>query len=919
MALFPTSLRGRLIALLLLSFVPALAATAYFTLQHERNATQYQRRDIVNLAQLAAAKQEAALQAVRGTLAAFAHTAAGFERAPKRCLATLARLLPEYPEYASLLVVDLDGYTRCGAPATNRLYLGDRPYFGRVKASGTFVVGEYVRGRLTNKPVIPVAHPIHDRADRTVAVLVAGLDVAGLGALLGGAWVAPGTSLLALDRNGVVIVARGDSTQPGTSLADTVLGRSMLRGGAGVVSVGSGQRARLYGFARTNDGGFHIAVGRALNDVETDVHRIFWRNVIALIGVWLLMLGIVWVGTYHLALKPIRRLNRTAQLLAAGHLTVRSAFAGRTAARELTQLAHAMDRMAVSLAQREAEIRDGESRLAEVLAIAADGIVVADERQTVTLFNRGAELMFGYRAEEVIGQPLDILLPERFRAHHKGLVMAFAAGPDGARRMGERREISARRKDGSEFPADVSISKSTHKGDVILTAIVRDVTERKQAESAMLHLALHDPLTGLPNRSLFRERLQQAMGEAQRDGRLVAVVFLDLDRFKIINDTLGHDMGDHILSEVASRLDSCLRRGDTVARLGGDEFTLIFADIAKIDDVDLLLRKIIDAISAPLQIGGSELFVTASLGVTVYPLDDSDIDVLLRNADTAMYAAKESGCNNYRFFDVKMNDKLAGRLDLESRLRHALDRDEFFLEYQPQCDAHTGRIAGLEALLRWRDGAAVIAPDRFIPVAEETGLIVPIGRWVLERACKQGKIWHETTGLTPIIAVNVSGRQFAQADFVATVERALVESDLVPACLELELTESILMDNTAQSLEKLLRLHALGVRMAVDDFGTGYSSLAYLKRFPIATLKIDRSFVSDIPGDRDDAAIVVAICALGENLGLNVVAEGVETLEQSVFLQQHGCRLMQGFYYGKPLDVDRISSLLSRSRREVGS
>lgn len=912
MKLFPSSLRGRLIVLLSVSFVPAVLATGYFSVQHERNAAQHQRRDIVNLAQLAAAKQDAALQSARSTLAALARAGIGVGRDPRRCAAVLARLLPQHSEYTSLFVVGIDGYVRCGAPAKKRIFVGDRPYFQQAVARRTFSVGEYIRGRLTDKALIPVAYPIRDVNDKVMAVLVAGLDARGLSALLSGAWVARGTRLLALDRNGVVIGVHGDSIQPGEDLSNTSLGRSVMSGRGSMVSLIEDDGTRLYGIAHTVDHSIHIAVGRDRADIEADAHRIFLRNLVALVGVWLAMLAIVWVGAYYVALKPIRQLNRVAQRLSAGHLQTRSAFAGAAPARELAHLAQAMDHMAVSLSQREADIRDSESRLSEILAIAVDGIVVADERQTIALFNRGAELMFGYTAAEVVGQPLDILIPERFRANHGPLVAGFAAGGNVSRRMGERREVLGLRKNGSEFPADISISKSTHKGETILTAIVRDVTERREAERAMQHLALHDPLTGLPNRTLFREQLQQAIREAERENRLVAIAFLDLDRFKIVNDSLGHEVGDAILMRVAERIQSCLRRGDTVARLGGDEFTLIFADVAQLDDVDALLRKLIDAIAAPLQINGTELFVTASVGVTVYPMDDGDIDVLLRNADTAMYDAKENGRNNYRFFDIKMNAKLEGRLAFESRLRRALERDEFFLEYQPQIDVRDGRVVGFEALLRWRDDGHVVPPDQFIAIAEETGLIVPIGLQVLRRACAQAQAWHEKTGLSPVIAVNVSGRQFAQADFVADVEQALASSGLDPACLELEFTESILMDKTDQSLVKLSTLDGIGIRMAIDDFGTGYSSLSYLKRFPLTTLKIDRSFVSDIPDDRDDAAIVTAICALGQNLDMGLVAEGVETEGQAAFLRARGCYFMQGFFYGRPMPPADALSLLVR-------
>ena len=445
---------------------------------------------------------------------------------------------------------------------------------------------------------------------------------------------------------------------------------------------------------------------------------------------------------------------------------------------------------------------------------------------------------------------------------------------------------------------------------------LQDVTEYRRTQERLNHLAHYDTLTGLPNRVLLQDRLSQAMVEADRRDRLVAVMFLDLDRFKIINDTLGHDVGDALLKSVAERLKSCVRVGDTISRLGGDEFTIVLANIAHVDDVVHVAQKIIASFIAPFHIDGRELFGSPSLGITLYPFDDNDIDSLLRNADAAMYHAKELGRNTFQFYTAELNRRTAKRLALETALRHAIERNELLLHYQPQLNLKTGRITGAEALLRWRHpGMGLISPLEFIPLAEETGLIIPIGEWVLRRACAQARVWHELGFKDIQIAVNLSGRQFQHHHLARLVKQVLKETPLAPRSLDLELTESLLMHNTEAILGAMDELHAHGVVFSMDDFGTGYSSLSYLKRFPIDTLKIDQSFVRDIPRDPDDAAIARAIVSMAHSLGMKVIAEGVETAQQLAFLRANRCDGMQGYYFSKPVSAEDMTRLLQNDRR----
>jgi diguanylate cyclase (GGDEF)-like protein/PAS domain S-box-containing protein len=742
--------------------------------------------------------------------------------------------------------------------------------------------------------------------------------------------------------------------------------------------------------------------------------------------------------------------------------------------RELREIALRREQM-----RAETERRTVDERFRNILTIAADAIIAVDGDQRITLFNRGAERAFGYRAEEVTGQLLDILLPSRFGKTHRQHVQDFACGADGARSMNDRREIYGRRKNGEEFPAEASISKLTENGKTSFTVILHDITERKRAEQELrllqgitqsaneacdvhaalavtlnkvcettgwtlaqawvpgpggatmecspawhcrgngleefrtaslsfvfgpgeglpgrvwsskqpvwisdvmrdvnfmranvaraaglktgiwipvlvgeevlavieffarepreqdarlirlisavaaqlgsvirrkhteerLHyLAHYDPLTGLPNRVLFTDRLQQAIIEADRHERLVGVVFLDLDRFKTINDSLGHGIGDLFLKEVAGRLARCVRAGDTVARQSGDEFTLVLADMGHVGHAARVAQKILDGLAHPFHVAGHELYAGASLGMTLYPLDEHNIEGLLRNADIAMYRVKERGGNGYEFYAADMTSKAHARLALENALRHALEREEFELHYQPVVDLDSGHIKGVEALIRWRHPErGLVLPGEFIPVAEETGLIAPIGEWVLRTACRQCHEYSLAGGPPLRLAVNVSPRQFGRGEILNVVTRILDETGFDSHQLDLEITETLLMQHAEAVLEVMHELGALGVRFSVDDFGTGYSSLSYLKHLPIGWVKIDKSFVDDIPADPNDAAIVSAIISMAHSLGLKVIAEGVETKEQLEFLRAQGCDMAQGYYFSRPLPAEKIMPIL---------
>lgn len=458
----------------------------------------------------------------------------------------------------------------------------------------------------------------------------------------------------------------------------------------------------------------------------------------------------------------------------------------------------------------------------------------------------------------------------------------------------------------------------------VLEHSIRYAIERKKAEEKILFLAYYDSLTSLPNRVLFKDRLNQTLLIAQRHQRILAILFLDLDNFKRINDTLGHPAGDELLKQVACRLSNYIRKSDSisrystdefsavVARLGGDEFTIMLTEVSHVHDAMKVAQRILNAIAQPFDIEGHEVFITASIGIAVYPVDGEDVDSLLKNCDTAMYHAKNEGRNNYKFYEQSLNKTALDILALENNLHKALDKQEFRVYYQPRIDIRTRNVVGFEALIRWQHPQkGIIPPSEFIPMAEESGLIIPIGEWVLNEACKQNKAW-QAAGFAPIfISVNLSGKQFKQQNLINVIDHAMSDVRLDPKYLELEITESIIQD-TKSTAGILRELRNLGLKIAVDDFGTGYSSLSYLRRFPLDTLKIDRSFVKDIAKDPDSEAIVKAIIAMAHCLKLRVIAEGVETEEQLKFLSDEGCDEFQGYLISPPLPADEVVRFLAK-------
>jgi diguanylate cyclase (GGDEF)-like protein/PAS domain S-box-containing protein len=586
--------------------------------------------------------------------------------------------------------------------------------------------------------------------------------------------------------------------------------------------------------------------------------------------------------------------------------------------------------------------KESDARYRGLLEAAPDAMVVVNQDGKIVLLNVQAEKQFGYRRDELVGQKITNIIPQGFE--ERLIADALRSVEDAlAQQIGTGIELYGRRKNGSEFPIEIMLSPLESAGEILVTAAIRNITTRKKAEALLVQkieelnrsneelvksadvartmtqqmtdLAEHDALTGLPNRLLLNDRVGNAVAFAQRNKCQVAVLFLDLDGFKHINDSLGHAIGDRLLQSVATSLRDCVRAPDTVSRHGGDEFVILLPELRRPQDAAIAATRLLRAIAKSHSIDGHDLHVTTSIGVSVYPDDGLDAETLIKNADTAMYQAKENGHQRYQFFRQAMNVRAVERQSIEEHLRRALERREFTVHYQPKINLDSKVITGVEALIRWTHPTrGLISPLQFIPVAEDCGLILPIGAWVLREACAQARAWVDVGLPFMTMAVNVSAKQFENENFMRDIFAILDETGLDPRYLELELTESVLMRRAELTASILLTLRERGIRVAVDDFGTGYSSLSYLRKFPLDALKIDRSFVSQITTIPDEMTIVRAIISMGRSLNLRVIAEGVETQGQFDFLKIHQCDEAQGYYFSPPVPPQEFARLLLESQ-----
>ncbi|MCP4090190.1 MAG: EAL domain-containing protein [Gammaproteobacteria bacterium] len=569
-----------------------------------------------------------------------------------------------------------------------------------------------------------------------------------------------------------------------------------------------------------------------------------------------------------------------------------------------------------SLSKMSRERKQAEVRLKQAATVfenVTDGVIITDANGAIVTINHAAAEITGYRKEEVVGKQPNILKSDRhgpwfFKSMWRTLKKTNQW----------RGEIWNRRKNGEVFPCWLTISAVRDDDTEEIkhyVSMMSDITAIKESQERLQHMAHHDPLTNLPNRLLFNARLEHAIDRAHREKSGIGVMFLDLDNFKPINDGLGHPVGDKALQLVAKRLVDLLRGEDTVARIAGDEFAIIMEEITDSQGISRVAGEILSAFEVPFRIDGQELHLTTSIGISLYPNDGKEVTVLVKNSDTAMYRAKRSGKNRCCFYTQDLTEAALIRLQLENDLRGALRQNEFQVYYQPQYSLSTKELTGAEALVRWHHPEmGLVSPIRFIPIAESIGIIIPLGEWVLREACTKMKMWQESGFTLNRISVNVAGQQIQRSDFVKTARKSLADSGLDPQHLELEITESFIMEREDEAISTLGKLRDLGVTLAIDDFGTGYSSLSYLKRLPIDKLKIDRSFIKDIPQDTNGEAIARAVIALGKSMQLKIIAEGVETEEQMRFVCTEGCDEVQGYYYSRPLSEKDFIELLKSSR-----
>jgi len=548
-------------------------------------------------------------------------------------------------------------------------------------------------------------------------------------------------------------------------------------------------------------------------------------------------------------------------------------------------------------------LENSEKRVRAILENALVGIAHVIDGEIVAV-NRKFEEIFGYKRDEIQGRRKEILYPtdDTHKAINEAAAKLLANDET------YQGEWKMKHKNGTIFWCAVSaksISEKTREEGIIW--LFEDITQRKRSEEELLRLANYDSLTGLPNRSLFVDRLEQGIGRTRRQDGLLGLLYIDLDRFKIINDSMGHTTGDELLKSAASRFFECVRNSDTVCRLGGDEFTIILPEMQDISDAGKVAEKILMIMNDPFDLNGEKVNISPSIGVSIFPDDGEEIESLLKNADSAMYYAKSKGRNNYQYYTQEMNAEARQRLDRENRLRRAVEFDQFMLYYQPQVDTKTLHITGYEALIRWHDSeTGLVSPDQFIPLLEDTGLIVPVGDWILRRACLDINKMAAMNRHFKSVSINLSARQFVDHSIVDRIRLIMEETGISPDQLVIEITETIMMTETERSLKLLTELSKLGLMLSLDDFGTGYSSLAYLKQFPINVIKIDKSFIRDLHTNQSDSAICEAIIAIGHQLNLKVVAEGVETEEQFNYIRDKGCHSIQGYYFGKPLPLSQL-------------
>jgi diguanylate cyclase (GGDEF)-like protein/PAS domain S-box-containing protein len=787
-----------------------------------------------------------------------------------------------------------------------------RDYYKNTIATGKPLISNpYVSTHNPGHPSIMLTVPVFDDSGELVAILAGSFDLLGKNFLQALSSTKVGTNgyLFLCDSNRTMIVhpdktriMRQDVPPGANPLFDKALSGF---DGSGETVNSRGLRC-LSSFRHLKSTAWILGANFPLSEAYEPLLKAGNYLAVVIIVGTAIILSLVWLLMHHLT-APLRTVTRHVESLTEKSGTDRLVTVEWHD--EIGTLANAFNTMVTTIDLHQKALRESELNFRALADNANDGMQIIINRSTFAYTNRHAADIVGYSLAEFLELTIMQLVHPDEKEHILERYARAAAGED----IPKKFETVLCRKDGTAVPVEVTSALTVWQDKPAELVIVRDISDRKKAEEEIQQLAYYDTLTALPNRTLLRDRLSQSIAQAHRDTKHVGILFLDLDRFKSVNDTLGHLVGDKLLKSVATRLTACTRESDTVSRLGGDEFVIILSAIAHVEDMTKMAEQILESLSVPIKLDGQEIFTTASIGIAVFPHDSNDRDELLKQADIAMYQAKEQGRNNFQYYSPEMNVQALERLMLETSMRRALERDEFHLLFQPQMEVATGRIIGMEALIRWHHpDLGLLSPAKFIPLAEETGQIVQIGEWVLRKACSVNKGLQDSGCLPLRVAVNISASQFRQQNFVPLVAEVLADTGLHPSFLELEVTESALMSNAAENIAVLRSLKNMQINLAIDDFGTGYSSLSYLKNFPIDRVKIDRSFIRDITSNTEDAAIASAIIAMAHSLNLKVTAEGVEHLKQLEFLAMRNCDEMQGYFLAVPLPESDLAYFLRR-------
>ncbi len=908
------SLNLRLWAVVLLAVVPIFSLVAVDYQGQRRERAHALEDDVLRMLSVSEQQERLALELVQGTLKVMARANDLQGLDPQECSALARRMLGTLTDYNNLGAALPDGRVFCsGRSAINATSVQDRQWFIEASAGEGLTRGEFVLGRISGQPGVVLAYPVHDAQGALRVVVFASIGFRWFDRLIVGYGLPAGWEANLISRDGVLLAGSSMGAQgealPGERVATL---RALAHGLARPVELAdAGGHVRLFGARSVSFAGddIFVAIGAPLGATLGEIDGAFRLRVAVLALVTLLSAVLARLLIHGLIGRWARRVREVVEAIGAGRLTTRVQVA--SSVRELRELEQGINLMAAGLEQREAALvaRDHElRRLSMAVEQSPESVVITDTSGAIEYVNDAFVRNTGYARDELIGRNPRILNKGATpSATYEDLWATLARGEVW------RGEFHNTRKDGSSY-IELATVAPIRDADGVIThyvAVKEDITLRRRSEELVHRLAYYDPLTGLPNRAMLRDRLQHAILASAGNGEFGMLLLLDIDRFKQLNDTRGHAVGDELLRAIARRLRQVVDEAATIARQGDDDFGVIVENLGRRRDeallrAEALAREIHAALNEPYALEGSITlnYVTHSIGITLFVGRQWSHENLFKQAEVALFAAKEEGRNTIRFFSPQMQSLVDAHAAMENGLRAALANAAFQLFYQPQVDAG-GRVVGAEALIRWIDGdGRFVSPGVFIPIAEETGLIVPIGQWVLETACAQLAAWQAAPATRALsLSVNVSARQFHQPDFVDKVLACVARHGVDPAGLKLELTESVILGDRDEAVARMESLRAHGLRFALDDFGTGYSSLSYLKRMPLDQLKIDQSFVRDMLDDASSETIVRAILGISASLGLEVVAEGVETAEQAAFLQAQGCTGFQGYLFGRPLPI----------------